>query len=124
MVLRQGAGKPAAFAVMIVDEAEERRLKVVSEPAPGRVGPVEVPLDEPDGELLEDLVGLVAVPHGHEHIALNRPFVAFQKPALCFAALVVKLATLGIPNVRPVGRDIVQILVGEIGGHRPCLDAG
>jgi hypothetical protein len=59
------------MGVVVGDQVGEDALDVVAEPAAAGVSPAELPLYEPQGELLEDLVGRVRVAERTAEVATS-----------------------------------------------------
>ena len=72
--------RPAArLPPEIGDQVAQRGLEVIAESAPRRVGPPECAADQPQGELLEQLVGLVRIAQGAEQVAVGGALVTLDQ---------------------------------------------
>ncbi len=68
---------------MVVDhQVAQRPLDEVAEPPPRRVGAVEAPLEESEGELLAELGGGVRAAQGGQQVAVDGPGVAVHQLGL------------------------------------------
>ena len=109
-------------ALMIDDQVEESGLDEIAKPAACGVGAAKIAVQEPQRELLEQLVSRVRIAYGGQEIAMDSAAVPFQQLALSVTSRGSSLA-MCLTDQRPQRGDVAQPVLELMGGHAPIVAA-
>ena len=81
-MIAQGPGAGRAATPIVDHQVAQRPLDEVAKPASRGMSPVKIAAEEPDGEVLLQLLGRVDVAERRQEVAADRPGVAIEQDDL------------------------------------------